>query len=84
VPINKLFAFGGDTTWPTAAVAYSMQARRGLRQALGAEVASGYLSETEAIGVARRLMRDNQYDCFDIEGTRAAIQAQLELAPARQ
>ena len=30
VPSNKLFGFGGDTFWPTAAVAYSIQARRGL------------------------------------------------------
>jgi hypothetical protein len=80
VPINKLFGFGGDTFWPTAAVAYSIQARRGLRRALEAEIASGDLTEPEAITIARRLMRDNQYACFDIEGTRAALRA--ELAPA--
>jgi predicted TIM-barrel fold metal-dependent hydrolase len=80
VPANKLFAFGGDTMWPTAAVAYSIQARHGLQHALEAEVATGDLTETEAIALARRLMRENQYDCFDIEGTRAAIQAQLEPA----
>jgi uncharacterized protein len=80
VPSNKLFGFGGDTFWPTAAVAYSIQARRGLRRALEAEIAEGNLSEREAITVAHRLMRDNQYACFDIEGTRAAIRAQL--APA--
>jgi hypothetical protein len=73
VPSNKLFAFGGDTMWPTSAVAYSIQARRGLRRALEAEVAAGDLTEQEAIAVARRLMHDNQYACFDIEGTRAAI-----------
>jgi predicted TIM-barrel fold metal-dependent hydrolase len=80
VPSNKLFGFGGDTMWPTAAVAYSIQARRGLRRALEAEVAQGDLTEPEAITVARRLMRDNQYACFDIDGTRSAIRAQL--APA--
>jgi hypothetical protein len=42
--------------------------------------AEGHLSEQEAITVARRLMRDNQYACFDLDGTRAAIRAQL--APA--
>jgi predicted TIM-barrel fold metal-dependent hydrolase len=80
VPANKLFAFGGDTFWPTAAIAYSIQARKGLQRALEAEVATGDITETEAIALARRLMRENQYDCFDIEGTRAAVQAQLEPA----
>jgi uncharacterized protein len=75
VPSSKLFAFGGDTMWPTAAVAYSIQARRGLHRALEAEVAAGDLTEQEAITIARRLMYDNQYACFDIEGTRAAIRA---------
>jgi uncharacterized protein len=80
VPSNKLFAFGGDTMWPTSAVAYSIQARRGLLRALEAEIAAGDLSEQQAIAVARRLMRDNQYACFDIDGTRAAIRAQLQPA----
>jgi hypothetical protein len=77
VPSNKLFGFGGDTFWPTAAVAYSIQARRGLQRALEAEIAEGDLTEPEAITIAHRLMHDNQYACFDIEGTRAAIRAQL-------
>ena len=45
VPSNKLFGFGGDTFWPTSAVAYSIQARRGLRRALEAEIAAGDLTE---------------------------------------
>jgi hypothetical protein len=47
-----------------------------LHRALEAEVAAGDLTEQEAINLARRLMHDNQYACFDIEGTRAAIRAQ--------
>jgi hypothetical protein len=73
VPVNKLFAYGGDTGWPTASVAYAAQARRGLARALEAEVAAGDLTERQAIAVAHRVMRDNQYACFDIEGTRAAV-----------
>jgi uncharacterized protein len=80
VPSNKLFGFGGDTFWPTAAIAYSIQARRGLQRALDAEIAEGDLSEPEAITIARRVMHDNQYACFDIEGTRAAIHAHLQPA----
>jgi hypothetical protein len=81
VPINKLFGFGGDTFWPTASIAYSLQARRGLQRALTAEISDGYLNEDQAIAVANRLMRENQYACFNIAGTRAAIQAEL-LTPA--
>lgn len=77
VPSNKLFGFGGDTQWPTAAVAYAVQARRGIQRALEAEISEGDLTEHEAIAIARRLMHDNQYECFDIEGTRSAIRTQL-------
>ncbi len=73
VPINKLFAFGGDTFWPAASVAYAAQARTWLTRALQAEVDDGLLTERQAIAIATRLMQTNQRDCFDIEGTRAAI-----------
>ena len=73
VPANKLFAFGGDTGWPTGALAYSLQARNEIRRALEAEIADGYMTEKQAIDVATRIMRENQYACFDIPGTRANI-----------
>ena len=73
VPSSKLFAFGGDTSWPNAAVAYAGQARRWLGRALQAEIDEDLLTEREAMAVARRLMRANQETCFDIAGTRAAI-----------
>lgn len=56
VPINKLFAFGGDTNWPAAALAYSWQARTWLGRALAAEVKEGLLSESQAIEVAEHLI----------------------------
>jgi hypothetical protein len=65
-PANKLFAFGGDTGWPAAAVAYAHQARRWLTHSLQAEVNEGWLTEAEAIALATRLMRDNQYACFRV------------------
>jgi uncharacterized protein len=77
VPSNKLFGFGGDTGWPTSAAAYAIQARRWLTRALEAEVAAGDLTERQAMGVATRWMRENQYECFDLEGTRAAIRRSM-------
>lgn len=73
VPINKLFAFGGDTSWPNASVTYANQARAWLERALQGEIGDGYMNEAQAIAIAARLMRGNQIDCFDLEGTRAAI-----------
>ena len=75
VPSNKLFAFGGDTHWPTSAMAYAIQARNEIRRALEGEIADRYMTETQAIQIATRIMRDNQYACFDVEGTRANIRA---------
>lgn len=76
-PINKLFGFGGDTGWPTSAVAYAIQARDWLDRTLQAEVSEGLLTESQAIEVASMVMRENQYACFDIEGTRQAIRARM-------
>ena len=42
-PINELFAFGGDTMRPRAAIAYSMQARNHIAQALNDEVTEGQI-----------------------------------------
>ena len=74
VPINKIFAFGGDTGWPTSSMAYAIQARNEIRRALEAEAADGYMTEKDAMWIATRIMRDNQFDCFDVEGTRTSIQ----------
>jgi uncharacterized protein len=79
VPSNKLFAFGGDTQWPTNALALSVQARRWLTRTLAAEVASGDLTEAEAIELARRFMYENQYACFDLAATRESARAAGQL-----
>ncbi len=72
VPSNKLFIFGGDTSWPGAALAYASQTRRWLTRALQAEVTDGLLTEVEAIALAGRYMRENQYDCFRVEAKKRA------------
>ncbi len=72
VPVNKVFAFGGDALWPSQSVAFAAQAREGLARALQAEIDEGILTEAEAIRIATRVMRENQAECFDIDGRRAA------------
>jgi predicted TIM-barrel fold metal-dependent hydrolase len=66
-PANKLFVFGGDTSWPQAAVAYAHQTRQWLTRTLQAEVDEGLATEKEAIKLASRFMRENQYACFNVE-----------------
>ena len=75
VPANKIFAFGGDTGWPTSSMAYAIQARNEIQRALEGEITDGYMTEKQAMQFATRLMRDNQFACFDIDGTRANIRA---------
>jgi hypothetical protein len=74
-PANKLFAFGGDTRWPSGAVAYAQQARTWLTRTLQAEVTDGLLTETEAIALAQRFMVDNQYACFRLTELRKKFAA---------
>ncbi len=77
VPLNKIFAFGGDTAWPNGAVAYAQQARRGVTRALQAEVDQGTFDESEAMALATQFMSGNQYACFDVNGRRATLRAAL-------
>ena len=77
VPLNKIFAYGGDTAWPNMVVAYAQQARQGLTRALQAEVDEGTMNEAEAMALATQLMQGNQYACFDVTGRRASLQAAL-------
>ena len=75
VPSNKIFAFGGDTGWPTSSMAYAIQARNEIRRALKGEIEEGYMTEKQAMQIATRLMQANQFACFDVDGTRANIRA---------
>lgn len=72
-PANKLFLFGGDTSFPAAAAAYAKQARAWFTIAMQAELADGLLTEEQAIHLARRLMQDNAYACFRMEQKKATL-----------
>lgn len=72
-PANKLFVFGGDTHLPAATLAYSIQARKWFTRAMQAEVNDGLLTETEAIALAERFMRKNQYEYFNVNEKKAVL-----------
>jgi hypothetical protein len=73
VPLNKLFAFGDDTTTPSMAYAYAVQMRRWLTRAFQEEVADGSMTTRQAMDGATQLLRGNQLACFDIEGRQRAV-----------
>ena len=81
-PIHKLFGFGGDVYYPTGPAAYAIQARRWMSRALSAEIGDGDLTLQQAMDIATRVLRGNQYKLFDIERTRDACR-QAALTPSR-
>lgn len=81
VPANKLFGFGGDTSWPAGALSHAYQTRRWLTRTLQAEVNEELMSEAEAINLATRFMRTNQYDCFHVAEKRSALAGQTRSTP---
>ena len=74
-PANKLFLFGGDTGYPGAALAYAKQARTWFTRTMQAEINEGLLTESQAIDLARRYMRDNQYECFRVDEKKEILRA---------
>ena len=74
-PANKLFLYGGDTGYPGAALAYAKQARTWFTRVMQAEISDGFLTEVQAIDLARRYMRDNQYECFRADEKKETLRA---------
>ncbi len=82
VPANKLFGFGDDSRTPTMAYGYTTQMRRWLTHTLETEIADGFLTVAQAKEVATRLLRSNQQECFNIEGTQHAVRDAVRAIPA--
>lgn len=66
VPANKIMAFGGDYHNVENAYGHSLMARAVVAKVLVEKVRTGYLTETEAMDVARRILRDNAIELFRI------------------
>lgn len=59
VPGNKIMAFGGDSMTVEMAYGHAVMTRQLVARVLTEKVDEGYLSEDEAIMLARRMLRDN-------------------------
>jgi hypothetical protein len=67
LPSNKIFAFGGDFIIPEGAYGHSVMARRVVSRVLTEKVEDGYLSEDEAVALARRILRENAAEFFRLK-----------------
>lgn len=59
VPSNKIFGFGGDYIFVEGAYAHAQMARADVAQVLVEKVEASYLTEDEAVGLARKILREN-------------------------
>ena len=66
VPLNKIMAFGGDSSveW---AYGHSVMARKIVAETLAKMVNDGYYTEDEAIVIVERILRRNAIDLYKLE-----------------
>jgi predicted TIM-barrel fold metal-dependent hydrolase len=67
VPTNKIMAYGGDSQTVEGAYGASVLARESVSQALINEVKTGYLTEDEAIDIAKKILRENALSIYNIK-----------------
>lgn len=67
VPQNKIMAFGGDCNTVEGTYSASIMAREVVVQTLVPMVRSGYLSEEEAIVLARKILRENAIKIYKLD-----------------
>jgi hypothetical protein len=67
VPANKIFAFGGDFIIPEGAYGHSVLARQVVSRVLTEKVEDGYLTEDEALHLARLILRENPASLYRLK-----------------
>ena len=66
LPSNKIFGFGGDYLIVEGAYAHAKMARDNIARVLAEKVEEGYFSPSEAVEFARKILRDNPLEIFNI------------------
>ena len=67
IPSNKIFAVGGDSNYVEGAYGHCKIARRAVCNVLSRKVESGYLSEEEALDLAKKILRENAAAFYKLE-----------------
>jgi uncharacterized protein len=68
IPSNKIMGFGGDYSFVEAVYAHSVMARQTIANVLIEKVRTRYLSENEAIEIAKMILRENALRIFKLDG----------------
>lgn len=68
VPANKIMAFGGDYDFVEAIYAHAVMARQIIAKVLIAKVRDRYLTEKEAIDIAKMFLRENALNILKLNG----------------
>lgn len=67
IPANKILAVGGDSNYVEGAYGHTKIARRLTAQVLGRKVENGYITLSEALWLAERILRENARELFRLE-----------------
>ncbi len=67
VPVNKIMAFGGDSQTVEGAYGASILARRTVENTLTNMVKTGYLTEEEAVTIAKKILRENAIKIYNLQ-----------------
>ncbi len=67
VPVNKIFAFGGDQTYPEQVIGHLEMAKENCALVLAAKVLDGSFTLNEAKEYAQRIFRTNLIEFFDLK-----------------
>ncbi|MEI6143474.1 MAG: amidohydrolase family protein [Mariniphaga sp.] len=67
VPANKIMCYGGDCQNVEGAYGASILARETVSAALNDKVKTGYLTEDEAISIAKKVLRENALSIYNIK-----------------
>ena len=66
-PSNKIFGFGGDLSIVEKVCGHLVMAKRNIAWALAEKIEDGFMSETEAIRLARKLLYDNPKSFYKLK-----------------
>lgn len=69
VPTNKIMAYGGDSQTVEGAYGASVLARETVSMTLIQMVKEGYLTENEALEIAKKILRDNAISIYNLKIT---------------
>ncbi len=79
VPANKILAFGGDYRFVEGVYAHAVMAREVISKVLIEKVRDRYLTENEAINIAKKVLRDNAMRIFNLDNRKSPAAYTMEV-----